>query len=123
MNLLSVEDVILINEEIIGRNGLRDRSVLESAVARPLASAFGSDAYPTILEKIAALAHSLILNHPFVDGNKRTATAATIISLNRNGLEETWTEADAHRFIVEIAEGKHAVAAIAQWLEKNTTTR
>jgi death-on-curing family protein len=59
-----------------GPGGVRDGGLLESAVARPFHSAFGEDAYPTTFEKAAALFHSLIANHPFQDGNKRTAVLA-----------------------------------------------
>jgi death-on-curing family protein len=59
-----------------GPGGLRDAGLLESAVARPFQSAFGEDAYPTVFEKAVALFHSLNANHPFQDGNKRTAVIA-----------------------------------------------
>jgi len=62
-----------------------------------------------------------MLNHPFVDGNKRTATVAVVIFLNHNGLQETWTTDDAFAFIIAIAEGKHEAPAIASWLAANTT--
>jgi death on curing protein len=121
MNYLSVDDVLIINKEVLrGQAALRDRNLLESAVARPMTSAFGEDAYPTLVEKAAALFHSLILNHPFVDGNKRTATAATILFLQANGLKITWDEDAAFNFIVETAEGKHNVSVIARWLSENT---
>jgi death-on-curing protein len=74
---LSVEQVIRINAKVQKEEALiHDRNMLESAVACPMMSAFGEDAYPTIIEKAAALLHSLVLNHPFVDGNKRTGTIA-----------------------------------------------
>jgi len=60
----------------VGPGGCRDINLLESAVGRPFQSAFGEDAYPTILEKAIALFHSLNSNHPFHDGNKRTAIIA-----------------------------------------------
>jgi death-on-curing family protein len=63
----------------------RNRDLLESAVGRPFHSAFGQDAYPTVLEKAAALFHSLIANHPFHNGNKRTAVLAFDIFLAANG--------------------------------------
>lgn len=56
--------------------GIRDRTLIESAVARPFSSAFGEDIYPTVLKKGIALFHSLVSNHAFVDGNKRTAVTA-----------------------------------------------
>lgn len=74
---LTVSDVCQFNEHLAGPNLLRDLGILQSAVFRPQTSAFGEDAYPTIHEKAAALLHSLARNHPFIDGNKRTAWAAT----------------------------------------------
>jgi death-on-curing protein len=65
--------------------GHRDRRLIESAAARPFHSAFGQDAYPTLVEKAAVLFHSLIANHPFHDGNKRTAVLAFEIFLVANG--------------------------------------
>jgi death-on-curing protein len=115
------ERIIRINAKILGgAPALRDRNLLESAAARPQVSVFGEDAYPTIAEKAAALLHSLVLNHPFVDGNKRTATVTTYHFLRRNGLRVIWKQPEALEFIVEVAEGKHDVAAIARWLEANT---
>jgi len=73
------------SSEKIAAQGLRDRALLESAVARPFHSAFGQDAYPSILEKGIALFHSLIANHPFADGNKRTAVTAFDHFLLANG--------------------------------------
>ncbi|MEP7293280.1 MAG: type II toxin-antitoxin system death-on-curing family toxin, partial [Chloroflexota bacterium] len=118
MRYLTVEEIIRINVKILGtKDALRDRRLLESAVARPEASAFGEDAYPTLTEKAAALMHSLVLNHTFVDGNKRTATIALMIFLRLNGLRIVWEQAEALEFITEIAEGKHGVPEIAQWLD------
>lgn len=114
MYLLKIERVIRINAKILGGSpALRDRTLLESAIARPYASAFGQDAYPTVTEKAAALLHSLVLNHPFVDGNKRTATVTTYYFLNKNGLKVIWKQPEALEFIIEVAEGKHDVPAIA----------
>lgn len=119
---IDVRVVLRINGKILGGEpALRDRNVLESAVARPMASAFGEDAYPTLLEKAAALLHSLVLNHPFVDGNKRTAAVAMTMFLKRNGFTPTWDQSEALEFIIAVAEGKHDVAAIAAWLAANTT--
>ncbi len=70
--------------EPVGRGGLQDRGLLASAVHRPFQSAFGEDIYPSVEEKAAALFHSLIANHPFVDGNKRTAVIAVSLFLIAN---------------------------------------
>ena len=88
MRYLTVEEVLEINAAVMrGRHVLRDQGLLESAVARPQASAFGADAYPNLVTKAAALLHSLVLNHPFVDGNKRTAILATLVFLDLNGYQ------------------------------------
>ncbi|MBN1812662.1 MAG: Fic family protein [Anaerolineae bacterium] len=82
MRYLTVEEVLEINAEVMGGgHALRDLGLLESAVARPQASAFGVDAYPDLATKAAALLHSLVLNHAFVDGNKRTAVLSTLVFL------------------------------------------
>jgi len=75
---LTVDEVALIHSRLIeqsgGSTGLRDAGSLESAVSQPLASFGGEDLYPTFVEKAAALAFSLVKNHPFIDGNKRNRT-------------------------------------------------
>ena len=79
MLYLTAGDVIRINERQVGPGAVRDPFLLESAVERPQASAFGEDAYPDIHTKAAALLQSLAGNHPFVDGNKRTAFLAMVV--------------------------------------------
>lgn len=95
---------------------VRDHGLLESALARPQASAFGEDAYPTIHEKAAALVHSLARNHALVDGNKRLALAATIAFYGMNGSRLTLSNDEAYDLIVSIATGQlddvHAIAAV-----------
>ena len=79
MIFLDHEDLLHIAERALGVPAVvRDHGLLESALGRPRATAFGVDAYPGIHEKAAALLHSLTRNHALVDGNKRLALAATI---------------------------------------------
>ena len=80
----------------ISAKGCRDFSLLESAVSRPFQTVFGQDAYPTILEKSVALFHSLVSNHPFHDGNKRTAVSALYIFLLANGYYFALPNGDAY---------------------------
>jgi len=88
MRYLTVTEVLEIHAEVLdGHPALRDRRLLESAVARPQASAFGRDAYPDIVSKAAGLLHSLVLNHPFLDGNKRTAVLAMLVFVDMNGYQ------------------------------------
>ena len=117
---LNVYEMIIINEEIIsGQSQLRDVDLLEAAVLRPMASAFGEDAYPTIADKAAALFHSLSRNHAFVDGNKRTATVALIMFLRLNNYHVKWDDEAALNFILEVATGAHDTEAISMWVQGN----
>ncbi len=89
MKYLTLETVLAIHEHSLeeygGDPGVRDHGLLDSAVAQPRAGFGGKDLYPTIAEKAAALAFSLVMNHPFFDGNKRTGYGAMLMFLSRNG--------------------------------------
>ena len=89
MNYLSAEQILFIHARLIeetgGRHGVRDLSMLLSALGRPQASFDDQDLYPDLFSKAAALMDSLIRNHPFVDGNKRTGATAAGVFLRRNG--------------------------------------
>ena len=86
--------------------GVRDYGLLESALARPRASAFGEDAYPSVHEKAAALMHSLARNHALVDGNKRLALAGTLAFLGMNGIRLTLTNDEAYDLVIDVATGE-----------------
>jgi death-on-curing protein len=114
---LTPADLYSIAEQALGRKpDVRDRHLLRSAAARPTLYAFGEEAYPELLDKAAALMHSLAAHHLFFDGNKRTATLATVTFLERNGLRPIWTAEEAYNFVLEIAQNKQDVPAIAAWL-------
>jgi death on curing protein len=89
MIYLDVDDVLELHDAVIRQSGgcpdLRDRGALESAVAQPQMTFGGAYLYPTLVEKAAALAYSLAMNHPFVDGNKRIAHSAMATMLDANG--------------------------------------
>lgn len=103
---------------------IRDAGLLESALARPRASALGRDAYPTIHEKAAALLQSLARNHALVDGNKRLALAATLAFYGMNGLRLTLTNDMAYDLVIAVAEGRlDDIAAIAEHLAAHSETR
>ena len=104
MRYLTVEEVLEINAEVMGEgHALRDLGLLESTVARPQASAFGVDAYPDLASKAAALLHSLVLNHAFVDGNKRTAVLSTLVFPDLNGYVVRWDQREALDFVLRLA--------------------
>ncbi|GAB4512959.1 MAG: type II toxin-antitoxin system death-on-curing family toxin [Anaerolineae bacterium] len=122
MRFISPEEVYTINQEILGHEPfVRDRHLLRSAVTRPYIRMFGQEAYPTVFEKAGALLHALAHDHVFADGNKRTATIATVRFLEDYNLQVTWTEEEAYAFVLEIAKGKLEIPEIAAWLEAHTT--
>lgn len=116
MLYLTVGDVIAMNEAEVGAEALADFGLLESAVLRPQTTIGGVDAYASIHEKAAALMHSLIRNHPFVDGNKRTAVVAAFTFYLLNGWEIRTQDSDVVALAVDVAEGQLDVAAIAKRL-------
>lgn len=116
---LTVEEVLHIATRVLGGEPMvRDVGLIESAVARPQATVFGDDAYPTVHQKAAALLHSLVQNHPLVDGNKRLGLAATIVFYAVNGWRFEATNDEAYDLIIEIASSRlDEVPAIAARLE------
>jgi death-on-curing protein len=121
IHYLTPAEIYDIAQEALGRKpDVRDRHLLRSAAARPMIQAFGQEAYPELLDKVAALMHALAAHHLFFDGNKRTATKAAVIFLNRNGLQPTWDAQEVYDFVLEIAQDKHDVPAVAQWLAAHT---
>ena len=101
---LALEDALGIIE-ILEVGPARDLGLLDSALARPRASAFGQDAYPTLELKASALLHSLLKNHPLVDGKKRLAWLCTVVFLRLNGHESKLNDDDAFLLVWDIAGG------------------
>ena len=109
---LSLEDLVIMVRQL-GAGPIRDVGLLDAAVARPRSSAFGSDAYPSIELKAAALLHSLVRNHALVDGNKRLGWLATVVFLDVNGRAVDLDEDEAFALVMDVAEGRLEVEAIA----------
>ena len=121
VHYLSPTEIYDIAEHVLGRKPqVRDRHLLRVAAARPLQAAFGQAAYPTLMDKAAALLHSLAAHHLFFDGNKRTATQSTVRFLHENGLEPTWGEQEIYDFVLEVAQNQHDVEAVSHWLTEHT---
>lgn len=106
MIYLDLDDLFHIAGTVLPSVDVRDIGLLESALARPQASAFGSDAYPDLHTKAAALLHSVASNHGLVDGNKRLALAATIALLGINGWRLTLTNDEAYDLVIAVASGE-----------------
>lgn len=106
MIFLDLESLLQVASRTLGGDpAVLDYGLLESALARPQASAFGEDAYPDIHQKAAALLHSLARNHALVDGNKRIALASTIAFLGINGIRLTLTNDEAYDLVMSVATG------------------
>jgi death on curing protein len=114
---LTANDVLAINASFVGPDQLRDFGVLDGAVMRPQASAFGDDAFPTLHEKAAALLHGLARNHPFVTANKRTAWTATAMFYAVNGYDLESEPGVSIGLTNDVAEGQFGVQDIAAILK------
>jgi len=121
---LTVEEVLFIHYRIIeetgGSHGVRELALLESAVQRPSATFSANDLYQDIFEKTSAIMHSIIKNHPFVDGNKRTAIAVAAVFLVSNGYDFTATNKEVERFAVKAATGAITIEGINRWFKKHS---
>ncbi len=124
MNYLAPEQVLFIHyrliEETGGSHGIRDIQMLQSAVARPMATFSKKDLYSGLFLKAAALMHSIIKKHPFVDGNKRTAITAASIFLLRNSCRLTASNKELERFTLKVAAEDVELQEIAGWLERHS---
>jgi death on curing protein len=100
----------------LGAGPVREVGLLEAACARPRATVYGADAYPSLVDKASALLHSLVRNHALVDGNKRLGWLAAVVFLDVNGLQVDLSDDDAFELVMAVAEGRLEVDAIAERL-------
>lgn len=121
---LTPEQVLFLHSRLIqatgGAHGVRDLSMLLSAVARPQATFDGEALYPDLFARAAALLDSLIRNHPFVDGNKRTAITAAGLFLLNNNYRLTVSQEEMVRFTLACAQSQVELQDIAAWLRQNS---
>ena len=107
MIYLTLPELLHVAERVLGREPpVRDIGLLEAAVARPQATVFGTDAYPDLDTKAAALLHSLARNHALLDGNKRLSLAALIAFYGVNGRRLTLTNDGAYDLVIAVATGQ-----------------
>ena len=116
--ILRLHDLSIINYG--GSQGIRDQGLMESAIARPYQTFGGEDLYPTVFEKAAALTESIIINHPFIDGNKRTGFLAMLIILEIGNLKITASNDTTYNFTIQISTGEIKFEEIVIWLKNNT---
>ena len=122
---LSPQQVLFIHARLTDETGgdhlLRDVGLLASAVARPRAAFGGEELYADLFAQAAALMQSLLLNHPFLDGNKRTGITAAALLLLRNGYQLTADNDELERFTFAVANGQHSLEEVAAWFRSNIT--
>src|SRR5918993_4280555 len=118
--MIELEEIEQIHKIVIeffgGSQGIRDLSALKSALARPFQTYENKDLHPTPVYKAAALIESLLINHPFIDGNKRTGYVAMRSFLISNGLDIDGTQDEKYEFVISIASGKMRFDEIVEWI-------
>ena len=122
--MISVKEAEEIHKILIntfgGSHGLRDLSSLESALARPFQSFENQELYPSVILKAAALLESILINHPFIDGNKRLGYTLMRLFLLSNGLDIKASQDDKYEFIISVASGEKDFDSITEWLALHT---
>jgi death-on-curing protein len=125
MSMMEFEQVLAIHDEIIresgGEYGVLFESMLQSCLEKPLTELFGYLIYQDIFEKVSAMMHCIILNHVFVDGNKRTGLVIAKILFEINGLSLNVDTNESVRYTIEIAQGNVEVMELADWLRNHST--
>jgi len=121
MRLLTFDEVLVLHAHVLatsgGGQGLRDANALHSAVEQPHMTFDGVDLYPNLARKAAALGHSLIANHPFVDGNKRVGHAAMEVMLVLNGFELSASVDEQESVVLAVASGAMSRDDFGTWVE------
>lgn len=120
MRRLTEEEVLLMHQMLIdefgGEAGLRERGLLDSALQAPFQSFAAIDVYPTIAEKGAHLCYGIIMNHPFVDGNKRIGVHAMLVFLAVNHVNLEYTQKELYTVILQVASGQFSADELYHWI-------
>jgi death-on-curing protein len=122
--MIDLRETIQIHEILIdkfgGTKGIRDMNLLESALARPFHTFDKRDLYPGPIEKASALIESILVNHPFIDGNKRIGYVLVRLLLIEYGLDISATEEEKYNFVIAVAKGDYHYKQIVEWLNGRT---
>jgi len=121
--MITIEEAIIIQGILIDRfgrtSGIRDKNLLESALSRPYQTFNKKDLYNSPVEKAAAIIESIVINHPFLDGNKRFGYVAMRLTLMESGLDIEASEEEKYLFVIGIAKGELKLDEICDWIKKN----
>lgn len=110
----------MIIDETGGRHGVRDYNTILSLEGLPKQKIFGKELYPDIYIKVAVYARTIIMNHPFIDGNKRTGTTAAVVFLEHNGYSLFAKEGEIEKFALKVVTEKLSLEIIADWFRKHS---
>ena len=124
---LTVGEILALHRQVAqrtgGAEGIRDLGALQSAVAQPRAAFSGQELYPSISEKAATLGFSLIMNHPFIDGNKRVGHAAMEVFLYLNGYEIDATVDEQEAIVLSLSAGELKRTQFLEWVRRCSVPR
>ncbi len=117
---LSKSQILLLHNQLIsetgGSSGLRDESLLDSALNAPFQTFDGEDVYPSLQQKAARLCFSLVKNHPFIDGNKRIGAHAMLVFLALNGIDLQYSQEEFSDIIIQLAAGEIELTDLLHWI-------
>ena len=120
MKTLSKRQILMLHRQLVeqtgGSGGIRDESLLDSALSAPFQSFDNTDVYPSLQQKAARLCFGLVKNHPFVDGNKRIGAHAMLVFLAVNGVELTYTQTELSDIILQVAASEKEYPDLLDWL-------
>lgn len=124
MRYLSLEEVIYIYTELIqrmgGQPGIRDERLLDEALAKPLVTFEGEELYPDLFTKVSVLTYALVINKPFISGNKRVALMCALFILRNNGYQLIASQDKLLDVILGIEDGSYKVDHLIDWFQKNS---
>ena len=123
MKTFTKHQILLLHEHLIretgGSHGIRDEGMLESALSAPFQEFQSFSPYPTLWQKAARLGYGVIMNHPFVDGNKRSGVRAMLTLLLLNGIELEYTQQELSEIILHVAAGESGYEDLLAWILKH----
>ena len=125
MIILTKEQIHLLHQELInahgGSDGLRDEALLDSALAAPFQTFDGLYVYPTVQQRAVRLGYGLLMNHPFIDGNKRIGVHVMLTVLAMNGIELEYTQKELYEIILKVAASESSFEELLKWVLDHET--
>jgi death-on-curing protein len=125
--MIELKDVLIFHEQLIekfgGTLGIRSIELLESAISRPYQTFDGQELHSGPVDKAAAILESIVINHPFLDGNKRTGYVLMRLMLMQEGLDVDAEENEKYEFVIQVASGKLKLGEIKIWIQNKLRSK